>query len=226
MTDQPYDPPEDIAGVHPRFYLPEGSDLAWWDSRGGAPESSLIDWAAQFLQKGDLFLDVGAHIGTWSITYALKGFWVIAFEAQHWLSEILNRNIKLNRVNVVNLGVALSDYQGTANLRAPFVDGGGGSIICDFPASSPINLEVQVTTLDSYDLTDVKMMKIDVEGSELDVLRGATATIAASQPVILFECWNDERGQRKEELFRYLHDTLNYKTTSCWPETWLAEPKG
>jgi len=119
--------------------------------------------------------------------------------------------------------VALGEGWGEAMLTAPFADGGGGSIVRTFENPAITSL-VYVQPMDDFNLSPT-LIKIDAEGSELDVLRGGKRTISSNRPRMILEVWEDEVGQRKEELFRYLHDELDYRTVPVtWRDTWLAEP--
>jgi FkbM family methyltransferase len=219
----PYQSTKEIAGVRPLFYLPPSSDMAWWEELG-VPEADLITWAVQnFLPNRNAeFVDVGCHVGTWSIPIAMRGNHVTAFEAQPWIADLCRRGMEANDCKMDLYTTALGDHFHKAILRAPYADGGGGSIVCDFTDPS-ISMEVYVHRLDGYD-TRPALMKVDCEGAELDVLRGGRRTIEKYAPKILFEVWADERGQRKEDLFRYIQDELGYRYQQIWPETWLAEP--
>src|ERR1039458_4927388 len=91
-----YRSPREIAGTRPYFVLPQGCYAAGWDQCGGAPEAPLIAWATQLVQPGDLFLDIGTHIGTWGIVFSLFGAQVIGFEAQAWLAKLCRIGYTLN----------------------------------------------------------------------------------------------------------------------------------
>jgi hypothetical protein len=66
---------------------------------------------------------------------------------------------------------------------------------------------VEVRTLDSYGIQNIAFIKMDVEGNELSVLKGARETIVRSgNPKILFE----SNGGHDPELFGYITDTLGY----------------
>jgi FkbM family methyltransferase len=224
-----YRPPRPIAGVRPYFILTE-DQVDYFDSCGGAPEAELIDWAlTELLPSGGRFLDIGAHIGTWSMTAALIGATVHAFEPQRRLfarlkaaSELNDSHADLSRIAVT------SGPDRLMTLKSPYRDGGGGSTVVDHKTVA-FQEAVHGRSLDGFFYPrkyPFALMKIDVEGAEFDVLQGAEASILDYQPKILFECWEDERGQRKEELFKYINDVLQYKVTKVsWPEMWLAEPK-
>jgi FkbM family methyltransferase len=221
-----YQSPHLVAGVKPFFMVPRQEDAEYFADSGGVPETSLVTWAETLLPKGQFFVDVGAHVGTWCIPFACAGHPVIAFEAQSWLARLCNAGFALNGHASQCRGGAISDRFGFVALTAPHEDGGGGSIVRKFDRSV-IASSVYCETLDSALSTEQKigLIKIDVEGAELDVLRGAAKTISIHRPKIIFECWEEERGQRKEQLFEHL-SSIGYKTVrTTWNETWIADPE-
>lgn len=215
-----------VVGVKPFFLVPRSEDVGYHFAANGVPEAPLISWAETLLQKGKLFVDVGSHVGTWCIPFACAGHDVVAFEAQSWLARLCNAGFALNDLEPACRACAVSDHVGKVTLTAPEEDGGGGSIVRRFDRPV-ISIETECTTLDvelAENQIPIGLIKIDVEGAELDVLRGAAKTILEHRPKILFECWEEDRGQRREELFRYLAE-IGYRVGPVtWRDTWLAEP--
>ncbi len=207
------------AGVLPTFYLLDEAMLQHFSGcPGGLPEAPLIDsmWP-RVRDRDGLFVDVGAHVGSWAVTYAAAGKSVIAFEPNPVIHPLLRRALPAAR------RIALGDRDGVARLSAQSADGGTGSIVREFGAGR--DYSVRLLTLDDCisPATQVAAIKIDVEGAEVDVLRGARQTIARCHPLIFFECWEDERGQRKDELFAMVRE-LGYEAKATgWPEMWIAE---
>lgn len=164
-------------------------------------EASLIDWCRQFGRADGCFVDVGAHVGSYALTLAPHFARVHAFEPQLQTWHALAVNVMLRdgaRVEVHR--VALGAEAGTADLRVCSSDGGGSSLF-DWPDRAAMRTEaVEVRPLDSYELPDVAFIKIDAEGAELDVLRGAAATLKRCQPRVLFEVWTEDwyAGRRRE----------------------------
>ena len=223
-----YRPSRPIAGVRPFFLLPRWEEVPYWERCGGAPEAPLIEWMAGLLPEHSSVIDCGAHVGDWAITLAMKGHDVLAFEPQPWLARLCAAGVALNGLDdlceVCDFG--LSDHAGFLELEALYEDGGGGSLVVKSGPASALRMHVEVRRLDSISLGALSLMKLDVEGAELDVLRGAIETIHKHRPKLAFECWDDERGQRKEALFAFLHDELRYKTSkTTWPEFWVADPR-
>lgn len=196
---------------------------------GEFPEGPLIEWGKQFLKPDGIFVDVGAHVGTYTLSYAPLCRAVYAFEPQRITFCHLCTGITLNGLNNVHpKNIALSDSSGEADLRIISSDGGGSSIKALPSNINPMSMEkVECRRLDSYALSGVIFMKIDVEGAELDVLKGAANTIKTDKPKILMEVWTEDwyTAQRKE-LAAYMAE-IGYKciVVSGYPHMWLCEPK-
>ena len=225
----PYQTAQPVCGVRPVIYMPdEGMRDMFARQPGGLPEAPLIDavWKV-FGKRNGLLLDIGAHVGDWAIPFAAAGMDVCAFEPNPTFANLLRHSVIHNNVNVLVYECAVSDFTGTAHLTGEDIGGGGASIVLHFDGA--VSETVHTLSLDSLGLAP-DIIKIDTEGAELDVLRGAVETITKHQPLLLFECWQDERGQRIEDLFRRV-DSLGYlpKPTPWQPpsgqEMYLALPK-
>lgn len=217
--------------------LPRAEDIAYFDACGGAPEAPLIAWAETLISPSDAFVDVGAHIGSWSLYFALRGHHVHAFEAHPELAGFVHDGAALNHVSdrVSVEACAIGDHDGSVIWRNPMnsESGGGGSIVCDYRGTAVDHLTVPMRTLDSFGFEHfgsrrVGLLKIDVEGAESLVLAGAGGLLRQHNPILLFEAWENWRGTGEspnEKLFALLKE-LNYdarKTT--WHETWVADSR-
>ncbi len=137
------------------------------------------------LAPGDLFLDVGANVGTYTVFAASLGASVIAFEPAHDTAALLRENMALNGYHDVEVvEAAVGAAEGAVHFTAGLdsvnrVDAHGGT-------------SVSMVTLDSVmgDRT-VAGMKVDVEGFEIDVLRGATRALADRRIALMQLEWND-----------------------------------
>ena len=153
----------------------------------GEPELELL---ATLLRRGGTAVDVGANQGIYA--YALSGIAasVHAFEA-HPDYAAFARSTLGSRATVHT--IALSNAKGRASFFVPFADDGtelhfaGNLKNTHAQFANQKVIETEVETLDSFGLTDVTFIKIDVEGSELEVLEGAQVTIARDRPVLLLE---------------------------------------
>jgi FkbM family methyltransferase len=143
-----------------------------------------------FCDKNKIALDIGANMGDYSHYMAKFSREVIAFEPnpdlRNYLRRLLGNDCRLE-------SVALSCENGSASLRFPEGDTGSATIedanrLNETLDHTAVNLRnVQTRTLDSYGLTDIAMIKIDVEGHEEAVIAGAMETIRRSWPILLIE---------------------------------------
>lgn len=157
------------------------------EMRTGEPELRLV---GHLMKDSGAVVDVGANAGIYSAMAIQKRRWAVAFEP---VPEEATRLRRLIGARGIIHQVALSDYCGKAVLHVPHDDDDDAittrsSLEANVDADlSYRDIEVNVATLDSFDLSDIAFLKIDVEGHELSVLRGATETIMRSRPNLLVE---------------------------------------
>jgi len=176
--------------------------------KNGLFESDLIEWSKQFCDGNGVFLDVGGHTGTYAINLADSVSEVHVFEPQRATYYALCGGIALSglsqKIRAHNFGLGSPEQVGHQTLNIVSVDGGGSSIQ---PQNGVLNKEdIEIRTLDEMSIDRVCFIKMDVEGNELDVLKGGQQTIRRSgYPRILFESNTENR-----ELFHYLRENLGY----------------
>lgn len=137
-------------------------------------------------------LDIGADVGEFAIAMLASSRSVIAFEPRPAQARDLAAMFDAVGAAVRVEAVALSDQPGVTTMRVVESDPGRSTIdaanaLTDADADGVQSVEVPVKRLDDLHLDDVGLVKIDVEGHELAVLRGATGTLAHSRPVVLVE---------------------------------------
>ena len=121
----------------------------------------------------DLIVDCGSNVGELYLAFKQKNLNVkyIGFEPDDRAYECLLKNIDLNNNNIHNL--ALSNKNKKEKL---FLDTyGANTSLVDFGSSETVQVETR--TLDSFEITNIKLLKIDAEGFELEVLEGAKQTL-------------------------------------------------
>lgn len=164
-------------------------------------------------------LDIGANIGCISQALLKAGHKVVAFEPQPQLFSLLGKNL-LNIGEVILVPAAVGCVEGHVEMpKVQYSAKGnfGGLGIGD--KSIYGNISVPVVTIDSYDFNDVGFMKIDVEGYELEVLRGATSTIKRCKPVMYIE---DDRKDKSIALRAYIRE-LGYNIEEHFPTLYREE---
>ena len=128
-------------------------------------------------------VDVGAHYGTHSVIMCEFFDRVHCFEPQKDVCAVLRKNLRPHpRATVHNL--ALSDTASSAYLSQRHSMTGLVGIADEHDAKGEL---VATRTLDEFELNDVRLIKIDVEGHEAAVLLGAANTVKRCHPVILLE---------------------------------------
>jgi len=137
-------------------------------------------------------LDIGADVGEFAIAMLASSRSVIAFEPRPAQARDLASMFTAVGAAVRIEAVALSDQPGTTAMRVVESDPGRSTIdqenVLDTAVGGPVqSIEVAVKRLDDLRLEDVGLVKIDVEGHELAVLRGAVDTLQRNRPTIVVE---------------------------------------
>jgi FkbM family methyltransferase len=148
--------------------------------QGECHQKEVIDMLSAFLEKGGAAVDVGAHIGTISIPLAVQGANVVSFEPNPEVFALLEKNATLNGVVIDARKRGLGAKRGRAILN----EGGKGNAGSRSLTEGDGDIEVSLLD-DEVERADV--IKLDVEGMELMVLRGAEKLLRRSQPVLLLE---------------------------------------
>jgi FkbM family methyltransferase len=155
-------------------------------------------------QTGDVFVDVGANAGGYTVRLGKKFGKVVSIEPNRKAAEVLIRNIELNHLsNVVVVNDAISDKVGETTMYVPSSGKTTRSSIVE-KFSEGSSFQVHTTTLDSllagYEKID--LLKIDAEGAEVNVLKGAERTLARTSRLVLeLGSWSEQRIM--ETLGRY-----------------------
>ena len=183
----------------------------------GGHETSILEIAKSMLPEDGFFLDIGAHVGLYTINLAPKAAHVVAIEANPRTYETLRSNLALNvdthEATIATVNAAAWDNEGEVlRLVDEQQKETGGSTHCE-----PLNSEGYGPRYDSHlESTsimidplaiDPDLVKIDVEGAEARVLRGMVETIKRAQPILLIEMHDVVYGlpDLREEVFAILN---------------------
>jgi FkbM family methyltransferase len=188
------------------FLARPGVPIGWHVGFFGTYEPELREIFRAVLSSGGVAMDVGANVGWHTLLMArLVGDAgrVLAAEANPSVRARLMAHLSVNRV--LNVGVfpyAVSDSSGTVTFRAPASDdpgSGDGHVVTGANSDDVDVINVETRTLDEICLSAgverLDLIKIDVEGYEWPVLKGAEKTVARFRPHIVFE-YIDEYGAR------------------------------
>ena len=165
-------------------------------------------------QENDLVIDCGANIGELYLAFDEKKIKIsyIAFEPDKKAFNSLEKNTKNAYQQLYNL--ALSDKNEKRNL---YTDTDGGNTSLSEFESTSIE-EIETKTLDSFNFKNIKLLKIDAEGHEPEVLTGLTETLKNVEYIAIDH--SDERGFNQEkttvEVFDFLYKN-NFQVVAVSP---------
>ena len=149
-----------------------------------SPELNLI---SNLVKKNQNSIDIGANLGLFTFFMSRASKHVFAFEPNPYPLE----NLKdLVDSNVTVLPIALGNNDGPVEIKIPHHRKGWSSNGASL-ASKEINdgkiINIQCRKLDSLNIENIGLIKIDVEGFEIEVIRGAKDTILKNKPVMIIE---------------------------------------
>ena len=189
----------------------------------GVWEPEITSLFEKYLSEGAVFLDIGANIGYHSLyaaTVVGKQGKVVSFEPLPRLYNQMKKSVKENSfTNIVVHNVALSDEVGTGTLS--LVDENVGASSLQFVSgqrSVSESVTVTLERLDSYsaEFDRLDMVKIDIEGSEYEALKGAESLLRQHKPVIVLEfspqVYENSYVGKSSDLFHFIKN-LGY--TMC-----------
>jgi FkbM family methyltransferase len=173
-------------------------------------QKTAVEYCTNFRKA----VDIGAHVGLWARSLTEKFQEVVCFEPCDDFSELL----VLNAPKITTLHrCALGDKQGTVKLEIEASNTGATHVARGATGNIPMR------TLDSFNLNDVDFVKIDVEGFELEVIKGGYETLKRNNPVIIVE--QKDRyvvpEQGPHAAVRFLMRELQYRVIDRVVDDWI-----
>lgn len=162
----------------------------------GTYEYAVSALLRAYLQPGDVFVDVGANIGYFSVIAASRvgaSGAVYAFEPNPRIRARLERNVSLNGAEQIYVRAeAVSDAPGTLRLVEPEASGNDGLSRVERSATSGVAVTaVRLDAVPELRARPPALVKVDVEGHELEVFGGARGLFeAADAPALIFEAFD------------------------------------
>ena len=170
--------------------------IAHAERRWGELELRMLP---SLVRRDEAAVDVGAADGVYSYFLTRLALECHSFEANPSSASLIRRRVPRAHVHAC----ALSDHHGELRLRTPVVTGipyhGWATVepantFAGLPPHEVVSVRVPCATLDSFGLGEVGFLKIDVEGHELEVLRGASRTLRSKRPNLLVEAEDRHRA--------------------------------
>lgn len=174
------------------------------------------EFLASYSQRGDVFIDVGAHVGIYTIKLAQFFSKVIALEPEPQNYSLLYKNVSANGLSdkVIALPVAASDRDGYADL---YVKAPSGAHSLEDSRGARRKVKVITMKIDTLlrvlNVEKVDVVKIDVEGHENRVIIGMNELLKRRPPKVLVIETRKDNNSLRETLCQ-----LGYKITvlDCW----------
>lgn len=183
---------------HQGVWLPDGEThlTGWMDKAGelvdgkGSYQIKKLRAALSYCNSFRTAVDIGAHCGLWSMQLDKHFYTVHAFEPVAAHRECFKKNMKTVELRDHDETMedsewlrlhacALGDHEGMVKITTAPTSSGDSRVDGDG--------EIPMHTLDSFNLHDVDFIKIDTEGYELFVIRGAEETIKRCRPIMVVE---------------------------------------
>ncbi len=162
------------------------------------PEYELnnINFINNYVNPGDVVIDVGAHIGLLSTIIAKKiqqTGRVYSFEPTPSTFHLLNKTIKINHIEkiVIPIKAAVSDTNSKTRFYVTDIEAHNSNSLVDNKRdyAKETSVEVDLISIDSFieqkNIKKINFIKIDAEGAEFSVLKGAKKTIETFHPLII-----------------------------------------
>jgi FkbM family methyltransferase len=211
--------PRDL-GSAPIHVSPDAS-LHHWKPR---LRSDLFDLARQFVHPGDTIWDIGANVGLFAIAAAQKAGpqgSIVAIEPDIWLASLMQRSAALQRPTAAPIHImpiAVSHTTGIATLHIANRNRASNhlSSVPEHSQAGGTRETLQVLSITLDWLLDhsapPSLVKIDVEGAEIDLLQGAHNLLTQVRPILMCESQHRNRPEVTTILNQYRYKLYDWDT--------------
>lgn len=199
--------------IRPGFWIPDNREGGKWLFKYSPEGSSLPTYALNEIKTSidacrlrRTVIDGGAHVGCWTVYLQRRFQRVLAFEPAPDNYECLVKNVD---PNVTTYNAALTSANTEVRLNYGDVGKSVSWRVVD-KADGP-TIPVKGYAIDSFELTDLDLLKLDIEGHEYDALQGAIKTLERCRPVVIIEESVAKTGRASEFLVK-----LGMKCICSW----------
>ena len=179
---------EIVQTVHVKSAMP--NENSYWVLYGQHTEPTYLedagngqqaqrDASLKYVKQWRVCLDIGSNIGQWTRPLAKRFQSVVCFEPNPNFRECFEKNIQEKNVLLWPYGLSNKEHKAKQDFNSTVLHEEDGDIDC--------------RTLDSFGLTNIDFVKIDVDGFEIPLLNGARETLSKNDPVINIEMKRDKR---------------------------------
>lgn len=192
-------------GTKVKFYTPNET-TKWRAETLFTKEPSTVEWINQ-MKAGEILFDVGANVGSYSVLAGAKGVKVFSFEPEAENYAMLVKNLALNNIEPNAYCMAISDEEKAGTLYAGQQGVGGACHSFDEPVGHDLKVKqfsfsqgcfgIPLDTLIERGLPSPQHIKIDVDGLEYKVIRGAEKILRNGLKTLLVEV-NAELNEHKD----------------------------
>ena len=216
-VENPVPSAEIVQTVHVKSAMP--NENSYWVLYGQHTEPTYLedagngqqaqrDASLKYVEQWRVCLDIGSNIGQWTRPLAKRFQSVVCFEPNPNFRECFEKNIQEKNVLLWPYGLSDKEHKAKQDFNSTVLHEEDGDIDC--------------RTLDSFGLTNIDFVKIDVDGFEIPLLNGARETLSKNDPVINIEMKRDKRIDvvvKCESILKDLGYKFQKRTKS--DEVWL-----
>jgi FkbM family methyltransferase len=174
-----------VPQIEGKLYIRDKTDL-WGFLQNGEYEPQETKIVKDLVKPGNICLDIGANIGYYTVLMSKLGGRVWSFEPEPSNVELLRKNVEINNIYAHVFDIAISDDSGEQNLYLSDASHGMHRMYKSVhTGKKPI--KINAGQIDRFEFPKLDFVKIDVEGTELSVIKGMINTINKTKPNMMIE---------------------------------------
>lgn len=200
-----------VEGLSFDFFISDPYAQKYYAERKSSRQSELAFVRDNIIKKGDIIFDVGAHHGLHTLAYAIwtgASGMVYSFEAHPQNAGIIKKNIKLNNIGNVKV---IAKAVGASSKSMYIHDYSNAHILVGIEENM---IKTKMATLDTYIELKPDFLKIDVEGYETNVLKGASEVLK-TKPKLSIEVHSKALFKYNSSFIEML-SLIDLKAYQCW----------